>query len=1841
MSYIYNKVKTIGCLRMLWLLVFQWMTLTLLAQPADSVKTYTKEHPLVYEDAWDLWPYSFLNEDGEPVGYNIDLLHMIFSKLDIPYIIRLKPTSVALNDLKEGRSDLMCGMDANFHNDYGKYGKSVIQIFTHSIAHQKGREELVKSLQDLSRYRVIVHTNSFSHHLMMQRGWGKNAIPYDDMREAVQRAHNDPNRQIVWNTMSLKWLIQTMHYDNLELSPLQIPHGEYKFMSNDPHLLHQLDSVFSEINFSSSLQAIQNKWFYPEHKESVIPSWIWLSIVGMLLLVVMGVAYYVIYRRQEKKMTYEVRLSNSRLALILKTSRVHIWILHVATKTVTQFDDRGVEQSNELSAREFFHFVHPADMKHLIGALNNIVSQRHEQQTIDIRTNDDDGSSQRNLTIELAVLRYDKNGQPADIIGTTSDVTEAHLRQLQTKDNMLRYQSIFDSTLVDAATFNAKGYITDMNDSCARLLPYGKKGSIAIGVNLKDLLGDDLPPLDELQFMHMTRVYTNENDARVFNSKLHPDRMYYELQLVPIRNAAGKLLMVFATGRDVTEMVSTYQKLKANAQQMEQANEEMKDYISNVDYVLTNGGVRTVFYWPNQDGVTIYSGIGQPQYQLTKARALALTDEESKEQVQQLFDSMDGQTKSSMTASVKTRLRTRNHQRLSLYFSFVPTIEDGEVTGYFGMCRDISEIKATEDQLAIETKKAQEVEEVKSAFLRNMSYEIRTPLNSVVGFAELFAMEHNLEDEPFFINEIKNNSARLLRLINDILYLSRLDAHMIEFKQEPVEFVSFLEARCHETWSVSHAEGVNLVIDKPFDNLVLNIDQHNLGIVIDQLLANAAEHTTQGTVHVAYEYKDEELQLSIQDTGSGIPEERLPNIFKRFGSANGRGTGLGLPICHEVVQQMNGKISIESEVGKGTTVWVRLLARLALFLLLFLPSGIANAAKNFYGYTEERPLTIACDWDFRPFEFVDKSGQPSGYNVEVLDLVLTRLEIPHRFVMVDWQEALHLFEIREADLIHALAYEFRIRPYVTTHKFVNYYTLAAVRKNNTPKATRLQQLTPDDVVAVREGDYAAREVESLDTIAFQLRYLPPKEGLLSVSTGQCDYYVWGREPMKQKIKELALDNLVLDDLDLPPGELRIVGYDNDIVDIIDDEYTRLEQEGELQRVYDKWFRPELYHDDSSPLTVAILIAMGAMLLVFVLMGALIHLRVKAAVRRNTDLKHMMEQALHMGDYYVLKYDVQTGHVYNAYNELLPPEGMSEAEFLSHFRTEELDDFFDHVASMKRGEMDEWTLRKFWNKGTDDEPNWHEYDGSAILEREDGEPRYIFHAFKDITREVREQQHNQEMTAIYMKVFETNLSPMSFYGADGKLIDFNQKMYELCEMQRGTEQAFRDGNLFDDPFSAPFIEQGARDTYHVCGRMYYPELGIDKYIESRTQPVFDDEGHQVYYVVTARDVTAEREMYMRQREHDRQLQQTNDRINSYEQQLRYLLVESKMWVWRFDLKTRRINFSRSLRQGEIDEPIRSYISRLSERFHGYANDNLRDIMRNGKPFRLIREFNDNILSGGGHSWNGISGIPLRDKDGKIYQYFGITRDISDLMAAQERLRQETARAEDSGRMKAAFLANMTHEIRTPLNAIVGFSDLLQEIDSAEERQEFIRIIRDNCDMLLRLINDILEASSMGQSLAIHPLKVDLPSIFDDICQTLAQRVQEPGVEFIKDNPLSDYPATLDRGRLQQMLTNFVTNAVKYTHQGHIKVGWRSEEREGIDGIYFYCEDTGAGIPQDKQASVFERFVKLNDFVQGTGLGLSICKAIVDKCGGHIGVTSEGEGHGSTFWFWIPRHLSETQ
>lgn len=915
-----QEMKVVLWVRVLLILVTCHLSfITSFAQ--DSTRVFSEQHPLVYEDAWDLWPYAFLNEKGEPVGYNIDLLKLICKELNMPYTIKLKPTSEALNDLKAGHADLMCGMDAHFHNDYAQYGKSVIQLFTHSVVHQKDVPSVIKSTADLAKHRVMVHAGSFSHHLMIERGWGDNAIPYDDMQDAVQKVHVDPNYQIVWNTLSLKWLIRKFQYDNLELTAVDIQHGEYKFMSNNPRLLQQFDSVYTILRSEDRLQPIQNKWFYPERKEVAIPVWVWWVAALLALIILCTLIYYVIYRFREKRMTKAVRKSNSRLALILNTSKVRIWIYHVANRMVTPIDQDGFPMDDR-PFMDFFKHTAPADFEHLQTTLGSIVRQEQDYVTFNIMAKDDVADDKfRNFTVSLSVLRRNRNGVPTDIIGMRNDITEEKLRQQQVKDMMLRYQAVSNNSMIDMVVYDENGIITDMNDKAWRAFPVKKEEILVRKISINDVLGTEVN-LDTMEPIYVTQIYKDPDDQRVLNKYLRRQELYYELKLVPVRDEQGKLMGIYGTGRNVTEVVKSYSNLQKNILLLQDANHEMGQTIRNIDYVLESGHVRVVNYSPVNHTLTIFRETDHPQYILTQTRTIELTDEEYKKKAQRMLNNMDNLTAASINTTIKTTLRVRN-MPLFLELSFIPIFdEEGNVESYFGMCRDVSEIKATEADLEKETVKAQEVETVKNAFLRNMSYEIRTPLNSVVGFAELFEMDHSPEDEAVFVNEIKQSSSLLLKLINDILFLSRLDAHMIEMKPKPIDFVTVFGTRCQTGWFGKEKPGVSYSVDSPYNRLIVEIDEQNVGIIIDKIVSNAVQYTTSGNVKARYDYTGEYLVMAFQDTGCGISEEMLDHIFERFMTVDGNSTGLGLSICHEIVNQMNGKINIKSKEGEGTIVWV-------------------------------------------------------------------------------------------------------------------------------------------------------------------------------------------------------------------------------------------------------------------------------------------------------------------------------------------------------------------------------------------------------------------------------------------------------------------------------------------------------------------------------------------------------------------------------------------------------------------------------------------------------------------------------------------------------------------------------------------------------------------------------------------------------------------------------------------------------------------------------------------------------------------------------------------------------
>ena len=888
----------------------------------DSVRVFTEDHPLVYEDAWDLWPYAFLNEAGEPVGFNIDLLRLLCNELDIPYRVKLKPTKEALEDLKTGRADLMCGMDAHFHNEYATYGNSVIQIFTHSVVHKKNEPVLIKTIDDLAHHRVIVHDGSFSHHLMIQNGWGANAIPYDDMQEAVQHAHGVEGTQIVWNTLSLKWLLYKFHFDDLELTPVNIPHGEYKFMSNNLQLLHRLDSVFTNLNSTGRLQPIQNKWFYPERTETGIPSWIWRVIIVMAVIIAVFLAYYVGYRIYERRMSQTVRRSNNRLALILTTSKVHIWLFDIAKRTISSLDNDGNRVVIPLSPNFFQYYMNPEDYEKLCDVLRQLALQEKEKDTLEVRCQKGHNGEEFIFSVDFSILRRTRSGRPTVIIGATTNVTEERQRRQEQKDAMLRYQSIFNSAMVDTVSYDEHGFIDNMNEKAARAFPGGIQTIIDAKIPIQSVLGDPTVTTDNLEYTYLTQIYRSPDDERPLNRFLKRDELYYELQLVPVRDDNGRLLAIYGTGRDVTELAKSYSRLQKNIAQMKQANAELQEYVRNIDYVMQNGGVRIATYSPDTHTLTIYSEIDHVQLRLTQARLLALAADESKKAAQRLMNSMDNRMRTPVKDTIKSLVTTKEGRRLHLYFSFVPVIIDEGVTEYFGLIRDISEIKATEEQLAHETEKAREVEMLKQAFLANMSYEIRTPLNSVVGFAELFDREHSKDDEGFFIQEIRENSEKLLKLINDILYLSRLDAQMIEFNKAPIDFAAVFEGHCQSAVTNYLQPDVSFSVDNAYERLMLTIDLQNLGIAIDQILINAAQHTTSGYVRARYDYNGEDLMVAVQDTGSGIPDEKMEHLFDRFYTTDNVGSGLGLAISHEIIQHLGGKIRVKSEPGKGTIVWV-------------------------------------------------------------------------------------------------------------------------------------------------------------------------------------------------------------------------------------------------------------------------------------------------------------------------------------------------------------------------------------------------------------------------------------------------------------------------------------------------------------------------------------------------------------------------------------------------------------------------------------------------------------------------------------------------------------------------------------------------------------------------------------------------------------------------------------------------------------------------------------------------------------------------------------------------------
>lgn len=483
------------------------------------------------------------------------------------------------------------------------------------------------------------------------------------------------------------------------------------------------------------------------------------------------------------------------------------------------------------------------------------------------------------------------------------------IKKEEEKILMLRYRAIFNTPLVDIIYYDANGVLADLN----------QKACDTFGKTREEMLSGHYT-IDE--YLNGATLETFKHFHAVQKPDT-PDGVYQEVQVLPIRNKKGRLIGFFRTALDISGSVNFNRHLRRSSRKLIEANESLRDYINNINYALNVGGIRLATYSPISRTMSIYEDSSTVKFTLTREQCINLLEEESVAETIQLLDSMDSMADESFEAHVCTKLKQKQGIPLYLYLKFQPTYdEQGNIDEYFGLCRDESKIISKEQQLAKEYQRARESENVKDVFLSNMSHEIRTPLASVIGFAELLDQSEEKDEQNMFIDQIKNNSSYLLDLINDILYLSRLDANMIEPKEQTIDVASCFRAFCEAGWEKYKKEGVNYVVQNDYHSLVTILPDENLHRIVELVITNAARNTNSGSVTATYDYYDNKLVITITDTGCGISEEAQVDIFDRFLADKKGGTGLGLVICKRLVNQMNGTIKLVSRPEYGTTVWV-------------------------------------------------------------------------------------------------------------------------------------------------------------------------------------------------------------------------------------------------------------------------------------------------------------------------------------------------------------------------------------------------------------------------------------------------------------------------------------------------------------------------------------------------------------------------------------------------------------------------------------------------------------------------------------------------------------------------------------------------------------------------------------------------------------------------------------------------------------------------------------------------------------------------------------------------------
>ena len=526
----------------------------------------------------------------------------------------------------------------------------------------------------------------------------------------------------------------------------------------------------------------------------------------------------------------------------------------------------------------------------------------------------------------------------------------------------------------------------------------------------------------------------------------------------------------------------------------------------------------------------------------------------------------------------------------------------------------------------------------------------------------------------------------------------------------------------------------------------------------------------------------------------------------------------------------------------------------------------------------------------------------------------------------------------------------------------------------------------------------------------------------------------------------------------------------------------------------------------------------------------------------------------------------------------------------------------------------WVRSKVCFQETDEDGNEIIY---GISEVQDG---------PDMASAYQALQYSERLLSNIFKYLPIGIE---LYDMDGVLVDLNDKELEMFHIEK--KEDVLGINIFDNPIFPKEMKERLKKNEDADFTFRYDFSKVGSYYQNtqkqgtidlmtKVTTLYNSEHQPINYLLINADKTETTVAY--------------NKIQEFEEFFELVGDYAKVGYAHFNILSGHGYAQKSWYRnvGEADEAPLSDIFGTYRHFHPDDRALLirfLDDARKGLTTKLSKEMRV-LREDGTYTWTHVNLLVKKyAPQDRIIEIISINYDITELKRTEEMLVKARDKAEASDRLKSAFLANMSHEIRTPLNAIVGFSSLLTSTESAAEKELYNSLIGHNNKLLLNLINDVIDLSKIESGyLELRPDWVNLTELLDESVAEYVHQVPS-GVELLTNYPAHDSLVELDKLRIKQILSNFLSNALKNTTTGHVEVFYEVDHQSVRIGV----KDTGRGIPQNMLEKIFERFEKLDSFAQGAGLGLPICKLIVEKMNGRILVDSQ-LGIGTTFIIELP-------